>query len=70
MGNASSPDGSYRHGNRAWVPFFQGLLADIEATVEGVEGALTQLDEALSPARELENAGPMLFCTASAVRFY
>jgi predicted ATPase len=40
------------HGNRAWVPLFQGLLADIEAEVEGADRALGRIDEALALARE------------------
>jgi predicted ATPase len=37
---------------RAWVPFFQGLLADIEAERQDVEQALTQIDEALELAHQ------------------
>jgi predicted ATPase len=38
-------------GYKAFVPFFQGLLAEIE--VQGdAEGALTRIDEALALARE------------------
>jgi integrase len=40
------------HGNRAWVPLFQGLLADIEAEVEGADRALGRIDEALALARK------------------
>jgi predicted ATPase len=39
-------------GNRAYVPFFQGELAALEAVQEGVEGALARIDEALALARE------------------
>jgi class 3 adenylate cyclase/predicted ATPase len=38
-------------GNKALVPFFQGLLAEIEAQ-GGAEGALTRVDEALALASE------------------
>jgi predicted ATPase len=38
-------------GNKSNVPFFQGLLAEIEAQGDA-EGALTQIDEALALARE------------------
>jgi predicted ATPase len=38
-------------GNKLFVPFFQGLLAEIEAQ-DNVEGALTRIDEALSLAGE------------------
>jgi predicted ATPase len=40
------------HGNRAWVPLFQGLLADIGAEVEGADRALGRIDEALALARK------------------
>jgi predicted ATPase len=39
-------------GNKAWTPFFQGLLADVEAEDESVEGVLARLDEALALANE------------------
>jgi hypothetical protein len=32
-----------------YVPFFQGLLAEIEAEGQDVEGALTRIDERLWP---------------------
>ena len=35
-----------------YVPFVQGLLAEIEAEEEGAAGALTQIDEALALASE------------------
>src|SRR5215471_8294067 len=38
-------------GNKAFVPFFQGLLAEIEAQGDA-EGALTRIDEALTLAAE------------------
>ena len=38
-------------GNRLFVPFFQGLLAEIEAQ-DDAEGALTRIDEALALAPE------------------
>jgi predicted ATPase len=44
---------SYRdQGNRLWVPIFRGLLAEIEARGQGVEAALTHIDEALAFAGE------------------
>jgi predicted ATPase len=39
------------HGNKVFVPFFQGLLAEIDAQGDA-EGALTRLDEALALAGE------------------
>jgi predicted ATPase len=39
------------HGNKIFVPFFQGLLAEIEARGDA-EGALTRIDEALALAGE------------------
>src|SRR5262252_5515874 len=38
-------------GNKQFVPFYQGLLAEIEAQGD-VEGALTRIDKALALARE------------------
>jgi class 3 adenylate cyclase/predicted ATPase len=38
-------------GNKLWVPFFQGLLAEIEAQ-DDAEGALTRIEEALALAGE------------------
>jgi tetratricopeptide (TPR) repeat protein len=38
-------------GNKLWVPFFQGLLAEIEAQGDA-EGALARIDEALALAGE------------------
>jgi class 3 adenylate cyclase/predicted ATPase len=44
---------SYRdQGNGLWVPIFRGLLAEIEARGQGVEAALTHIDEALAFAGE------------------
>lgn len=40
------------HGNRARVPIFQGLLADIEAEVEGAKAALERIDKALALVAE------------------
>src|SRR5262249_7389699 len=40
------------HGNRVWVPIFRGLLAEIEPRSQGVEAALTRIDEALAFAGE------------------
>jgi predicted ATPase len=37
-------------GNKLWMPFYQGLLAEIEAEGRGVEEALTRIDEALALA--------------------
>jgi predicted ATPase len=37
-------------GNKLWVPFFQGLLAEIEAEGQDVEGALARIDDALALA--------------------
>ena len=39
-------------GNKYWVPFFQGLLAEIEAERQDVEQALTQIDKALALAQQ------------------
>jgi predicted ATPase len=39
-------------GNKWCVPFYQGLLAEIEAEREGAEGALARIDEALALASE------------------
>ncbi len=39
-------------GNKAWTPFFQNLLAEIEAETESAEGALARVDEALTLASE------------------
>jgi predicted ATPase len=39
-------------GNKLFVPFFQGLLAEIEAEEEDAEGALSRIDEALAVAGE------------------
>ena len=39
-------------GNRAWVPFFQGLLAEIEAEGQGAAEGLARIDEALALAGE------------------
>jgi predicted ATPase len=39
-------------GNRAYVPLFQGKLAELEAEREGVEGALALIDEALALGSE------------------
>ncbi|HKE38519.1 MAG TPA: hypothetical protein VKG21_01660, partial [Casimicrobiaceae bacterium] len=39
-------------GNRSWVPFFQGLLAEIEAERQDVEQASTRIDEALGLAQQ------------------
>jgi predicted ATPase len=44
---------SYRdQGNRVRVPIFRGLLAEIEARSQGVETALTRIEEALAFAGE------------------
>ena len=39
-------------GNKAWTPFFQGLLAEIEAEEDSPEGASNRIDEALALAGE------------------
>jgi class 3 adenylate cyclase/predicted ATPase len=39
-------------GNRWFVPFYQGLLAELEAEREGAEGASIRIDEALALAQE------------------
>jgi predicted ATPase len=39
-------------GNKLWLPFFQSLLAEIEAETVGTEGALTRIGEALALAGE------------------
>jgi predicted ATPase len=38
--------------SKYWVPFFQGLLAEIEAERQDVEQALTRIDEALALAQQ------------------
>jgi hypothetical protein len=40
-----------------FVPFYQGLLAEIEAK-DDTEGALTRIDEALALAGETDAMGP------------
>jgi predicted ATPase len=39
-------------GNKLWAPFYQGLLAEIEAEKGNAEGALARIDEALALAGE------------------
>jgi predicted ATPase len=39
-------------GNKYWVPFFQGLLAETEAERRHLEQALTRIDEALGLAQQ------------------
>ena len=39
-------------GNKVYVPFYQGLLAEIEAETEGAEGALARIDSVLDLAQE------------------
>jgi predicted ATPase len=39
-------------GTKYWVPFFQGLLAEVEAERQEVEQALTRIDEALALAQQ------------------
>jgi predicted ATPase len=39
-------------GIKFWVPFFQGLLAEVEAERQDVEQALTRIDEALGLAQQ------------------
>ena len=39
-------------GNKGYVPFYRGLLAEIEAETEGAEGALARIDSALALAQE------------------
>ena len=38
--------------SKYWVPFFQGLLAEIEAERQDMEQALTRIDEALGLAQQ------------------
>ena len=40
-------------GNKTWAPWFQGVLAELEAEGQDPEGALTRIDEALSLASEI-----------------
>jgi predicted ATPase len=40
-------------GNRLFIPFFQGLLSEIEAEGQGSETALTRIDEALALSTEM-----------------
>jgi predicted ATPase len=44
-------------GNKYLVPFYQCLLAEIEAEGEGIEGALTRIDESLALANETTQHG-------------
>ena len=39
-------------GIRAWIPLFQGLLAEIESQVQGVDTALVRIEQAISLSRE------------------
>jgi class 3 adenylate cyclase/predicted ATPase len=39
-------------GNKVWVPFFQGLLAAVEAEGEQIESASAQIDQALALAEQ------------------
>jgi predicted ATPase len=39
-------------GHRFFVPFYEGLLAEVEVEVDGVDGALTRVDAALAVAGE------------------
>ena len=39
-------------GIRAWIPLFQGLLAEIESQVKGVDTALVRIEQAISLSRE------------------
>jgi predicted ATPase len=39
-------------GTKYWVPFFQGLLAEVEAERQDAEQALTRIDEALGLAQQ------------------
>ena len=55
-------------GNKVFVPFFQGLLAEIEAQGDA-EGALIRTDKALALAAETGERWIDAFCTASAARF-
>ena len=48
-------------GNKAWTPFFQALLAEIEVEAEGAEGALTRIDEALALAQQSAEHGTDAF---------
>ena len=41
-----------RHGNKLNLPFYQGLLAEIETETRGAEAALAGIDEALALAAE------------------
>ena len=50
---ADRPDRFYRRGNKAYAPFFQGLLAEIEAEGHGEEEALSTIDAALELASKI-----------------
>jgi predicted ATPase len=39
-------------GTKYWVPFFHGLLAELEAERQDIEQALTRIDEALALAQQ------------------
>ena len=44
-------------GNRAWVPYYQGLLAKLEGDGQDFDGALRRIDEALGLAGETSEHG-------------
>jgi predicted ATPase/class 3 adenylate cyclase len=44
-------------GNKLLLPFYEGLLAELEAEGQGVAGALTRIDEALALANETGEHG-------------
>jgi hypothetical protein len=57
-------------GNRIHVPFFQGLLAEIENEESGLDEALARIGDALALAEQTgERVGPTLSCTVFAARF-
>ena len=54
-----------------YVPFFQGLLAEIEAEGQETEGALAlESTQRWRWRARRENAGPTLSCIASAAKLY
>ena len=48
-------------GNKTFVPFYQGLLAELETEGQGAEGALSRIDEALALAQQTGEHGTDAF---------
>ena len=56
-------------GNKLFVPFFQGLVAEIEAEEEDAERPRAGSMKRWRSRARRENTGPMLSCIASAAKF-